>query len=128
DTERAKGGQPYQSTGSSLVPVEDLPLHCLRSAFPRRNPRLRRSWLNYRRTNSKPSSRARAVQDWDTLYDAVEQQIKDQRNLVEWWSTNVSVREKNRKLRVDRATVPLDADLRSVPLEAAEGLTRGKSP
>ena len=35
---------------------------------------------------------ARAIKDWDTLRDAVDQQISDQRNLVEWWSEHVSVR------------------------------------
>jgi phage N-6-adenine-methyltransferase len=32
---------------------------------------------------------ARAIQDWDSLDEAVEQQISDQRNLVEWWDSNV---------------------------------------
>jgi hypothetical protein len=32
---------------------------------------------------------ARAVRDWDLLDRAVEQQISDQRNLVEWWDENV---------------------------------------
>jgi hypothetical protein len=30
-----------------------------------------------------------AVRDWDLLDRAVEQQISDQRNLVEWWDTHV---------------------------------------
>jgi hypothetical protein len=32
---------------------------------------------------------ARAVRDWDLLDRAVEQQISDQRNLVEWWDKHV---------------------------------------
>jgi hypothetical protein len=32
---------------------------------------------------------ARAVHDWDLLDRAVEQQISDQRNLVEWWDKHV---------------------------------------
>lgn len=35
---------------------------------------------------------AAAVRDWALLDDAVDQQISDQRNLVEWWGENVSVR------------------------------------
>jgi hypothetical protein len=32
---------------------------------------------------------ASAVRDWDLLDRAVEQQISDQRNLVEWWDEHV---------------------------------------
>jgi hypothetical protein len=35
---------------------------------------------------------ARAVRDWDLLDRAVEQQISDQRNLVEWWDKHVQRR------------------------------------
>jgi phage N-6-adenine-methyltransferase len=55
---------------------------------------------------------ARAVKDWDLLDQAVDQEVSDQRCLVEWWGEHVSVRESpgrsGHKSSLDRGTISLE--------------------
>lgn len=50
---------------------------------------------------------AAEIQDWEALNTAIEEMLRLQGELVAWWGEHVSVREKNRKLSQDRATVSL---------------------
>jgi phage N-6-adenine-methyltransferase len=69
---------------------------------------------------------AAAVQDWEALDDAVDQEISDQRHWVEWWGEHVSVRESAGGNQF-RSNADLRSTINRDDAEAESGISQQKT-
>lgn len=67
-------------------------------------------------------SYAKKVKDWPTLEAAIDQKIDQQREFIDWWQSNVSVRHRPGAAGINNGSV-----INSIPADQAEELT-GISP